>query len=1149
MVFGFFNKKNNKIEEFTTGSKKNIKTKKPRATMKSLLQFANGKNNPFIDWPNEAIVRQLEADGLHVPPDVNTRDLMTFANEFYEGKPIPEKPKEDETVYTSRKGVQYMLRPPRFQNLNKNKDEVESDRFFDGYLYAESQSYLPPMNEAEANAGVSREYTTYIGRSDELNGGPMVSTANGTKRPVSTDSELENYWLGVNETEKARKQSKGGILSKLSKRDRVISKAEIIRQQDSFERPNEIIEEYGFMKDTNVTEERIRKEFQLPSKETALYYADLNHLRKRDGNKYSVCNTNTGRHCFSLGCFGCIFDPFCEGSSSDLRRYGAGVSLYFKFLKWGFWTFFILSILSIPQLVLNFGDTGAEDFNNGNGLFVFSLGHVSQSAYGLDTNFTLSDLAENVGINVTSTVATIIRDESLDDVVLPFITDMFNQPYTISKKDLGIFYVTNDLVILFVFLMSIYWLRSYEHDEHIGAAKRHISIDEYTIQVVRVPRDVNEFDLAGFFGDITEEPIADVAIAQDNGELIDLYVRRGKVLNKLWKESANVHLLRNSNRNAPAKCLDKILLNRKINQSIRYYDRLYAQYVYLTKLIDETSQEQQHSDSLSGFVTFETQAGYLKALDLYPPGRWAKSRQKEELQFKGMKIRVRQAPPPSTIKWENYGYDWNQRLQRRYISIFFTIVALSLSVLATFLAERFRESLSTDNQLICELPSNNNATIINQYFNQIKLNEDIDNIPEAYVDCYCHSLDYASVVNAISQVDNPCNSYYSDLAMLYGFSFIATFVISIINIILEFVIQKFAVFEKHHSIINMELSVAKRIFVALILNTAFILLLANASFLGGLYSDFTRDWYSNVGSQILLAMILNIFSFHSYRLFQYLYYVIRRKYYKPNSQREMNELYLGPRFQLSLRIAQTLATIFITLLYAPGMPILYLICCIFFFIYYWVDKFLLLKFYRTPPHYSNRLSYWASKTLTWSIFIHLLFASWIYSASGIFIANDKEGSSFSKDVGDYFFLGTTEVLNIDFGLSTRLTLDHIIPLYVLIVIFMIYKFLKFIALNLEEIMLTYCGCCFQHSSRSKKRYLNPNFTDARVRGELRGLDTYNILRNPIYARSFQTNDAFANNHRHVGSIRKAKSPITPTQLRSAATIMPRNSDSSDGSMV
>ena len=40
-----------------------------------------------------------------------------------------------------------------------------------------------------------------------------------------------------------------------------------------------------------------------------------------------------------------------------------------------------------------------------------------------------------------------------------------------------------------------------------------------------------------------------------------------------------------------------------------------------------------------------------------------------------------------------------------------------------------------------------------------------------------------------------------------------------------------------------------------------------------------------------------------------------------------------------------------------------------------------------------------------------------------------------------------------------------------------------------------------------------------MNGEIRGLDNYNILQNPIYARSFGINDAFAGQHRHVGSVR------------------------------
>ena len=49
---------------------------------------------------------------------------------------------------------------------------------------------------------------------------------------------------------------------------------------------------------------------------------------------------------------------------------------------------------------------------------------------------------------------------------------------------------------------------------------------------------------------------------------------------------------------------------------------------------------------------------------------------------------------------------------------------------------------------------------------------------------------------------------------------------------------------------------------------------------------------------------------------------------------------------LEYRYANMLAILSVTFLYSSGIPLLYPLACIFFFVTYWVDKFLLLRCYR-----------------------------------------------------------------------------------------------------------------------------------------------------------------------------------------------------------
>ena len=91
-------------------------------------------------------------------------------------------------------------------------------------------------------------------------------------------------------------------------------------------------------------------------------------------------------------------------------------------------------------------------------------------------------------------------------------------------------------------------------------------------------------------------------------------------------------------------------LEYKITQAIKEYDRLYARFLSLN---EERARKNPGTAALSAFITFETQQGFLKTMDLYPDSYWARSRQPKELRIDPHKpLKIRQAPPPSTIIWE-----------------------------------------------------------------------------------------------------------------------------------------------------------------------------------------------------------------------------------------------------------------------------------------------------------------------------------------------------------------------------------------------------------------------------------------------------------------------------------------------------------------
>ena len=71
-----------------------------------------------------------------------------------------------------------------------------------------------------------------------------------------------------------------------------------------------------------------------------------NHAQSSSGNKplfYEVCKMETGYHY----CFKTTF------KNTEFDKFGVGISLYFKFVKYLLIHFFLFAIISFPYLLIN----------------------------------------------------------------------------------------------------------------------------------------------------------------------------------------------------------------------------------------------------------------------------------------------------------------------------------------------------------------------------------------------------------------------------------------------------------------------------------------------------------------------------------------------------------------------------------------------------------------------------------------------------------------------------------------------------------------------------------------------------------------------------------------------------------------------------
>jgi len=98
-------------------------------------------------------------------------------------------------------------------------------------------------------------------------------------------------------------------------------------------------------------------------------------------------------------------------------------------------------------------------------------------------------------------------------------------------------------------------------------------------------------------------------------------------------------------------------------------------------------------------------------------------------------------------------------------------------------------------------------------------------------------------------------------------------------------------------------------------------------------------------------------------------------------QEDYEELYTGPEFLIEIRYSQILTTFFIIMIYSSGMPLLYFISMLQYIATYWVDKYLFLRLYRTPPRYGMEMSDVVRRIMVIGVFIHFAIGFYMYSNS------------------------------------------------------------------------------------------------------------------------------------------------------------------------
>lgn len=160
--------------------------------------------------------------------------------------------------------------------------------------------------------------------------------------------------------------------------------------------------------------------------------------------------------------------------------------------------------------------------------------------------------------------------------------------------------------------------------------------------------------------------------------------------------------------------------------------------------------------------------------------------------------------------------------------------------------------------------------------------------------------------------------------------------VSMINFWLKIIFRRLAKFERYKSLTQETESIFKKLFIAIFINMAILLLLINSNFddtnipiisdifFSGKYEDLNRRWYPRVGLSFCILIISTIFS----NLISFVIWELIRMYNrnikakKQLLQVDMNSFMLGGNFEIDAKYSLTLALIFMCQLYFGPLPLL-----------------------------------------------------------------------------------------------------------------------------------------------------------------------------------------------------------------------------------
>lgn len=162
--------------------------------------------------------------------------------------------------------------------------------------------------------------------------------------------------------------------------------------------------------------------------------------------------------------------------------------------------------------------------------------------------------------------------------------------------------------------------------------------------------------------------------------------------------------------------------------------------------------------------------------------------------------------------------------------------------------------------------------------------------------------------------------------------------------------------------------------------------LVNMLGLKGDSTDFDQNWFTNIGDTIQGAMAFGIyfpvcmevlwFSVRSLKRILDKRNATEEKPSNSNSIQQFINKFCGPQFFIHYKYSTILNTVYIAMMFGPGMPFLFPVAFCSLTVLYCLEVYMLFYVYKRPPAYDALLNNHVLKKLAWAPFFLFAFGYW-----------------------------------------------------------------------------------------------------------------------------------------------------------------------------